>query len=135
MTRTAMAAWLGAGLAAASAAPARAASYEFLAAPETDLNRVYRLDKATGEMGACQYGLAQNTVGGDALLPARRGRRAAVAERIRSHRIPSRPGRRCVPGGRAHRHDVHLLRAERHRRVHAARQMKRAAAARGRGGS
>jgi hypothetical protein len=63
MTRTAMAAWLGAGLAAASAAPARAASYEFLAAPETDLNRVYRLDKATGEMGACQYGLAQNTVG------------------------------------------------------------------------
>lgn len=63
MTRTAMAAWLGAALMAASAAPARAASYEFLAAPETDLNRVYRLDKATGEMGACQYGLAQNTVG------------------------------------------------------------------------
>ena len=63
MTRTAMAAWLGAGLIAASAVSARAASYEFLAAPETDLNRVYRLDKATGEMGACQYGLAQNTVG------------------------------------------------------------------------
>ena len=37
---------------------AEAASFEFLAAPETDLNRVYRLDKATGEMGACQYGLA-----------------------------------------------------------------------------
>ena len=42
---------------------ARAASYEFLAAPETDLNRVYRLDKATGEMAACQYGLAEGTVG------------------------------------------------------------------------
>ena len=42
---------------------ARAASYEFLAAPETDLNRVYRLDRATGEMGACQYGLAEGTVG------------------------------------------------------------------------
>jgi hypothetical protein len=36
---------------------AQAANYEFLAAPETDLNRVYRLDKATGEIGACQYGL------------------------------------------------------------------------------
>ncbi|MCW6510740.1 hypothetical protein [Lichenifustis flavocetrariae] len=35
-----------------------AASYEFLAAPEVDLNRVYRVDKATGEMSACQYGLA-----------------------------------------------------------------------------
>ncbi len=36
---------------------AQAANYDFLAAPETDLNRVYRLDKATGEIGACQYGL------------------------------------------------------------------------------
>lgn len=42
---------------------ARAASYEFLAAPETDLNRVYRLDKATGEMGACQYGLKDQGIG------------------------------------------------------------------------
>jgi len=39
------------------AGAAQAANYEFLAAPETDLNRVYRLDKATGEIGACQYGL------------------------------------------------------------------------------
>jgi hypothetical protein len=36
---------------------AEAANYDFLAAPETDLNRVYRLDRATGEIGACQYGL------------------------------------------------------------------------------
>ena len=42
---------------------AAAASYEFLAAPETDLNRVYRLDRATGEIGACQYGLKEGTVG------------------------------------------------------------------------
>ena len=34
---------------------ALAANYDFLAAPQTDLNRVYRLDKATGEIGACQY--------------------------------------------------------------------------------
>jgi hypothetical protein len=40
-----------------------AANYEFLAAPEIDLNRVYRLDKATGEIGACQYGLKENSIG------------------------------------------------------------------------
>ncbi len=40
-----------------TAGAAQAANYDFLAAPETDLNRVYRLDKATGEIGACQYGL------------------------------------------------------------------------------
>ncbi len=45
------------------ALPALAANYEFLAAPETDLNRVYRLDKATGEVGACQYGLKEGGVG------------------------------------------------------------------------
>jgi hypothetical protein len=50
----------GAGLALlASLQGAMAASYEFLAAPETDLNRVYRLDRATGEIGACQYGLKE----------------------------------------------------------------------------
>jgi hypothetical protein len=49
---------------AASVAAQAAASYEFLAAPETDLNRVYRLDRATGEIGACQYGLKDgSTVG------------------------------------------------------------------------
>jgi hypothetical protein len=36
---------------------ARASNYEFLAAPETDLNRVFRLDRTTGEVGACQFGL------------------------------------------------------------------------------
>jgi hypothetical protein len=41
----------------AAAAGANAANYEFLACPATDLNRVYRLDRATGEIGACQYGL------------------------------------------------------------------------------
>jgi hypothetical protein len=42
---------------------ANAANYEFLAAPETDLNRVYRLDRASGEIGACQYGLKEGSVG------------------------------------------------------------------------
>lgn len=46
-----------------SAGAASAQTYQFLAAPETDLNRVYRLDRVTGEMGACQYGLKENTIG------------------------------------------------------------------------
>ncbi|MEW6436079.1 MAG: hypothetical protein AB1508_02790 [Pseudomonadota bacterium] len=43
---------------------ALAASYDFLAAPERDLNRVYRLDRATGEIGACQYGLKEGAAVG-----------------------------------------------------------------------
>ena len=55
---------VGAGvLAVAAVSAAEAASYEFLAAPETDLNRVYRVDKATGEMSACQYGLSADASG------------------------------------------------------------------------
>ena len=42
--------------AAAAAAPARASNYEFLAAPQINLSLVYRLDKLTGEIIACQYG-------------------------------------------------------------------------------
>jgi len=38
-------------------ATAIAGSYEFLAAPSKDINRVFRLDRATGEVGACQYGI------------------------------------------------------------------------------
>jgi hypothetical protein len=53
----------GAMLLSAMLSSAQAANYEFLAAPETDLNRVYRLDKATGEIGACQYGLKEGGVG------------------------------------------------------------------------
>ena len=41
----------------AFSAPACAGSYEFLAAPQKDLNRVYRLDTLTGEIGACQFAL------------------------------------------------------------------------------
>jgi hypothetical protein len=51
---------------------AQAAPYEFLAAPETDLNRVYRLDKASGEIGACQYG-ESGSVGMTLCYPAGEG--------------------------------------------------------------
>ncbi|MDB5643643.1 MAG: uncharacterized protein JWN07_2960 [Hyphomicrobiales bacterium] len=62
---------VGAGMALA------AANYEFLAAPEIDLNRVYRLDKATGEIGACQYGLKENSIGVTLCYPPGEG---AVAQ-------------------------------------------------------
>ena len=42
--------------AASTSAQAQTASYEFLAAPQINLSLVYRLDKATGEIIACQYG-------------------------------------------------------------------------------
>ena len=60
-------------LAAAAMTTAEAANYEFLAAPETDLNRVYRLDRATGEMAACQYGLAEGSVGATLCYPPGEG--------------------------------------------------------------
>ena len=96
-----------------------AANYEFLPAPETDLNRVYRLDRATGEIGACQYGLKEEFGRRDALLPARRGGGRAAIERIWAHRLASRARRRRVPGRPANRHDVDLLRAQRFRGLHA----------------
>ena len=45
------------------AAEARAAPSDFVPAPQTDLNRIYRIDKATGEVISCQYGLQEGTVG------------------------------------------------------------------------
>jgi hypothetical protein len=56
-----VAAALVAGCLAAGAA--RAAAYDFVPAPQTDLNRIYRIDKATGEVISCQYGLQEGTVG------------------------------------------------------------------------
>jgi hypothetical protein len=50
-----------------------AGSYDFVAAPATDLNRVYRVDRSTGEMGACQYGLQEGTIGVTICYPAGEG--------------------------------------------------------------
>jgi hypothetical protein len=55
------------------AAPALAAPYEFAPAPQTDLNRVYRVDKATGEVGACQFQLKEGGVGVTICFPAGEG--------------------------------------------------------------
>src|SRR3712207_445950 len=43
--------------------PAAAAPYDFVPAPQTDLNRIYRIDRITGEVSSCQYGLQEGTVG------------------------------------------------------------------------
>ena len=67
-------------LTAAPLGGARAATYEFLAAPQTDLNRVFRLDKVTGEVGACQYGLKDGSPFGVTLCyPAGEGAKAGPA--------------------------------------------------------
>lgn len=55
---------------AATALPARAEIYQFVATPHISLNRIYRIDTTTGEMGACQYGLKDGTVGVTLCYPA-----------------------------------------------------------------
>src|SRR3954452_926649 len=47
----------------AATAGASAGPYDFVPAPQTDLNRVYRIDRITGEVSSCQYGLQEGTVG------------------------------------------------------------------------
>ena len=48
---------------AGASAPALAAPYDFVPAPQTDLNRIYRIDRVTGEVSSCQYGLQEGTIG------------------------------------------------------------------------
>jgi len=43
--------------------PALAGDYSFVAAPQKDLNRIYRVDRSTGEVGACQYGVKEDNTG------------------------------------------------------------------------
>ena len=57
-------------LGAAAVVPASAEIFQFLATPHVGLNRIYRIDTTTGEMGACQYGLKDGTVGVTLCYPA-----------------------------------------------------------------
>jgi hypothetical protein len=50
-----------------------AAPFEFAPAPQTDLNRIYKVDKATGEVGACQFQLKEGGVGVTVCFPAGEG--------------------------------------------------------------
>lgn len=57
-----------------TACPALAAGpYEFVPAPQIDLNRVYRVDRSTGEVTSCQYGLREDSVGVTLCFPAGEG--------------------------------------------------------------
>ncbi|GEP09745.1 hypothetical protein [Methylobacterium gnaphalii] len=58
----------------AASLPALAAGpYEFVPAPQIDLNRVYRVDRSTGEVTSCQYGLRDDNVGVTLCFPAGEG--------------------------------------------------------------
>ena len=59
-----LARWCALAAVLVSTGSAAAASYDFVPAPQTDLNRIYRIDRVTGEVTSCQYGLQEGTVGG-----------------------------------------------------------------------
>ncbi len=50
-------------VAVAGSPSVQAASFDFVPAPQTDLNRIYRIDKYSGEVSSCQYGLQEGSVG------------------------------------------------------------------------
>ncbi|MGJ3264205.1 MAG: hypothetical protein ACFE0R_13315 [Salinarimonas sp.] len=50
-------------MAAASQEARAAGAYEFVPAPQSDLNRLYRIDRVTGAVSSCQYALKEGTVG------------------------------------------------------------------------
>lgn len=58
---------------------ALAANFDFLPAPEIELNIIYRLDKITGEVGACQYGDQEGTIGVTLCYPPGQGAKAQTA--------------------------------------------------------
>ncbi|MFD1705077.1 hypothetical protein ACFSCV_18890 [Methylopila henanensis] len=62
-----------ASLACLSAGAASAQEFAFLAAPQTDLNRMYRVDRETGEVGSCQYAVKEGAVGVTLCFPAGEG--------------------------------------------------------------
>jgi hypothetical protein len=57
----------------AEAGPVAADEYRFMPAPQTDLNRIYRVNRLTGEMGACQYAVKEGTIGVALCYPAGEG--------------------------------------------------------------
>src|SRR5919112_6059089 len=73
---------------AGASGPALAAPYDFVPAPQTDLNRIYRIDRVTGEVSSCQYGLQEGTIGvtlcfgpGEGAGPQPPGEYALIASR------------------------------------------------------
>jgi hypothetical protein len=58
---------------ALTAMPAAAEQFEFAPPSHIKLNRIYKLDKLSGEITACQYGAAEGTVGVTICYPAGEG--------------------------------------------------------------
>lgn len=54
---------------------ALAQQYDFVPAPHQGLNRVYRIERTTGEVGACQFGLKDGGIGVTICYPAGEGAR------------------------------------------------------------
>jgi hypothetical protein len=61
------------------ALPALAEQFEFAPPSHVKLNRIYKIDKLTGEITACQYGAAEGTVGVTICYPAGEGATAQSA--------------------------------------------------------
>lgn len=59
-----------------TASVASAQSFDFVPAPHQGLNRIYRVNKLTGEMGACQFGLKEGGIGVTLCYPAGEGAKA-----------------------------------------------------------
>ncbi len=70
--------WLAAAGVMLAANGAAAQQFEFSAAPHQGLNRVYRVDRTTGEVGACQYGLKDGGIGLTLCYPAGEGAKAGA---------------------------------------------------------
>jgi hypothetical protein len=61
------------------ASPAPAEQFEFAPPSHIKLNRIYKVDKLTGEITACQYGAAEGTVGVTLCYPPGEGASAQPA--------------------------------------------------------
>jgi hypothetical protein len=57
------AAMLLSGMAGAARANPSSGDYVYAPSPSIEINRIYRVNRYTGEMGACQFGLQEGTVG------------------------------------------------------------------------
>lgn len=66
------------GLLIASSVAAGAQQFDFVSTPHQGLNRVYKIDRVTGEVGACQYGLKDGGIGVTICYPAGDGAKGSA---------------------------------------------------------
>ncbi|OYU49095.1 MAG: hypothetical protein CFE31_06870 [Rhizobiales bacterium PAR1] len=72
--------WSVALLLLAMAGRARAENFAFAPAPQQDLNRIYRIDTATGEVSACQFAVKDDSpIGLTLCYPAGEGAKPGEA--------------------------------------------------------